>query len=413
MLMREDLERAYKIYGLHPEYIRGKLTKKTVGRILVDPTLRSVSKTLKIYVDVMHVDTKKFLVSVADPLNLTMQSLVHSESRQDLGMALQGQMVVLRNRGYVPTIVYSDPQSAFRSMTQDFPGVEIDVGGAGDYVAKVDARIRRIKETYRTVKNGLAWSLPRSLVPDLVAYVVSRLNIRRTTALSENVCPRVLFTGMPVNYAKELGLAFGDYVESYEGTTNTSKARSSACIALYPTANATGAWVLWKIKSRTRVRRTNYVKLVTNELIIDAINQIALDEDISAALPSAGISEIPEETEKKIQGDIPQETQTGAQDDTQEEPQPDSHQESQQDPRQETQQLAEGEPQNNDAVAEDEMTGEMEEDETIRTRSGRVITRPSRFLAVTKVAHDEWKLVENAKAIKTELKLLFKDLRAL
>jgi hypothetical protein len=142
MLMREDLEHAYKIYGLHPEYIRGKLMKKTVGRIQVDPTLRSVSKTLKLYVDVMHVDTKKFLVSVADPLNLIMQSLVHSESRQDLGMALQEQMVVLRNRGYVPTIVYSDPQSAFRSMTQDFPGVEIDVGGAGDYVAKVDARIR-------------------------------------------------------------------------------------------------------------------------------------------------------------------------------------------------------------------------------------------------------------------------------
>jgi hypothetical protein len=74
MLMREDLERAHKIYGLHLEYIRGKLTKKTVGRIPVDPTLRSVSKTLKIYVDVMHVDTKKFLVSVVDPLNLTMQS---------------------------------------------------------------------------------------------------------------------------------------------------------------------------------------------------------------------------------------------------------------------------------------------------------------------------------------------------
>jgi hypothetical protein len=235
--MRADVERAYKIYGQYPEYVRGKLTKKTVGRVQVDPTLRAVSKTLKVYVDVMHVDNKKFLVSVADPLNLTMQSQVQSESRQDLGMALQGQLVVLCNKGYVPTIVYSDPQSAFKSMTQDFPGVEIDVGGAGDYVAKVDTRIRRIKETYRTIKNGLAWSLPWSLVPDLIAYVVSRLNICRTTALSENVCPQVLFTGMPVNYAKELCLAFGDYVESYEGTTNTSKACSSVCIALYPTAN--------------------------------------------------------------------------------------------------------------------------------------------------------------------------------
>jgi hypothetical protein len=202
MLMRSDIERAYKIYGQYPEYVQGKLTKKTVGRMQVDPMLRSVSKTLKLYVD-----TRKFLVSIADPLNLTMQSQVQSESRQDLGMALQGQLVVLCNRGYVPTIVYSDLQSAFKSMTQDFPGVEIDIGGASDYIAKVVARIRHIKETYCTVKNGLAWSLPRSLVPDLVTYVVSRLNIRRTTALSENVreyCLRECPLIMPKNYAWHL-----------------------------------------------------------------------------------------------------------------------------------------------------------------------------------------------------------------
>jgi hypothetical protein len=147
MLMRADLERAYRIYGLHPEYVRGKLTQKTVGRIQVDPALRSTMKTLKLYADVMHIDTKKFLVSVADPLNLTLQSVIAGESRQELGMALQGQLAVLRSKGFIPMIVYVDPQSAFWAMTQDFPGVEIDVGGAGGYVAKVDSRIRRIKET--------------------------------------------------------------------------------------------------------------------------------------------------------------------------------------------------------------------------------------------------------------------------
>jgi hypothetical protein len=223
MLMRGDLERAYRIYGLHPEYVRGKLMKKTVGCIQVDPTLRSTMKLLKMYADVMHIDIKKFLVSVADPLNLTLQSVISGESRQELGMALQGQLAVLRSKGFVPTIVYVDPQSAFKAITQDFPGVKIDVGGAGDYVAKVDSRIRRIKETYRSVKSGLAWSLPRSLVPDLVAYVVSRINIHRTSALADNVCPRVLFTGLPVDFKKELSMSFGDYVESYEGTDNTAR----------------------------------------------------------------------------------------------------------------------------------------------------------------------------------------------
>jgi hypothetical protein len=92
-------------------------------------------------------------------------------------------------------------------------------------VSKADVKIRRIKETYRKVKSGLPWELPGQLVGDLVVYCVSRLNIRRTAALAENICPRVLFTGVPMDYKKELTCAFGDYVEAYEGTTNTSRAR--------------------------------------------------------------------------------------------------------------------------------------------------------------------------------------------
>jgi hypothetical protein len=189
---------------------------------------------------------------------------------------------------------------------------------------------------------------------------------------------------MPVNYGKELCLAFGDYVESYEGTTNTSKARSSACIALYPTANSTGAWVLWKIESRTRVGRTNYVKLVTNELIINAMNQIALSEEHEASQPEARVIA-----------------------------------ESQQEAQEESQQEAQEEPQqsiDNEGVAEPEIgvEGTVEAvDETVRTRSGRAVVKPSRFAAVTKVSHDQWRTEENLKAINLELKMLFEDLRAL
>jgi len=173
-------------------------------------------------------------------------------------------------------------------MTQDFPGVAIDVGGANDYVAKVDAKICRIKETYRNVKLGLPWKLPKVLVKDLIAYVVSRLNIRRTTALSENVSPRVLFTGAPVDYKKELQVAFGDYVEAYEGTDNTSRARSSACIALHPAGNLSGSWVLWKIETRTRVRRMNMRKMVTSDLIVQAMNATAAESRVEEEIPEAG-----------------------------------------------------------------------------------------------------------------------------
>jgi hypothetical protein len=66
------------------------------------------------------------------------------------------------------------------------------------------------------------WKLPKSLVKYLVAYAVSRANIQCTSALSENIAPRVAFTGMLVQYQKELKFTFGDYMEAYEGTDNTS-----------------------------------------------------------------------------------------------------------------------------------------------------------------------------------------------
>ncbi len=135
--------------------------------------MRSTQKKLHLFSDVMHIDGTMFSITATDPLNLTLQCKVNSESRLDLGMALQGHMSLLRSCGFEPTVVYTDPHTSFCSMTQDFPGVEVNIGGAGDYVAKVDAKIRRVKETYRKVKAGLPWELPGQLVEDLVSYATS------------------------------------------------------------------------------------------------------------------------------------------------------------------------------------------------------------------------------------------------
>jgi hypothetical protein len=72
-----------------------------------------------------------------------------------LGSALQSQLELLRSRGFVPTIVYTDPQSAFKTLTTKFENMVIDTGGAGDYVPKADVQIKRIKQIVRGVKATL------------------------------------------------------------------------------------------------------------------------------------------------------------------------------------------------------------------------------------------------------------------
>jgi hypothetical protein len=131
------------------------------------------------------------------------------------------------------------------------------------------------------------------LSKDLMTYAVLWINIHRMMALTENVCPRVLFTGMPRDYKKELQLAFGDYSEAYKGPTNNTAERSAACIALFPVADSTDSWVLWKIDNRSKVRRGNVVKLVTMDAIIATMNTIAEEDAIQARDPQRrGLAEL-------------------------------------------------------------------------------------------------------------------------
>jgi hypothetical protein len=164
--------------------------------------------------------------------------------------------------------VHTDPQSAFRALTTSFENVVIDVGGAQDFVPAVDTKIRRVKEIYRAIKSTLPWPLPNMLVQDLVAYVVSRLNMRRTTAINHNVAPRVMFTGLKADFRKEMELSFGDYCEVYDGTENTSKSRSIPCVALYPCCNATGSWVFLNLVTKKRVRRSQWKRMMATEEFI-------------------------------------------------------------------------------------------------------------------------------------------------
>ena len=87
------------------------------------------------------------------------------------------------------TIVYTDLAKAFRGLVTSFPGVTIDIGGAGDHLAKVDAKIRRIKEVYQSVKHGLAWPLPSIMVKDLIEYAVSQINVKRTNSHQSKCMP--------------------------------------------------------------------------------------------------------------------------------------------------------------------------------------------------------------------------------
>ena len=104
-----------------------------------------------------------FLITVCDPLNLTLCTHIERETVQQLGLALQGQIDTLRSRSFLPSVVYTDPAPGFKAIVTLFPEIIIDTCGAQDNNVKVDIKIRRIKELCRCIKESLPWQLPKSL----------------------------------------------------------------------------------------------------------------------------------------------------------------------------------------------------------------------------------------------------------
>ncbi len=68
----------------------------------------------------MHVDGQPFLVTMCEPLQLTIQVAVEWESQGVLGPAQQGQLELLRSRGLMHVRVHVDLQSTLKSLATKF-----------------------------------------------------------------------------------------------------------------------------------------------------------------------------------------------------------------------------------------------------------------------------------------------------
>ena len=65
-------------------------------------------------------------------------------------------------------------------------------------------------------------------------------------------------------------------------SNNAEQKRTVPCIALYPTGNANGSWWLLSLNTKKRVRRTNWEKMVTSDVIINIMNSYSEDAEDAA-----------------------------------------------------------------------------------------------------------------------------------
>ena len=146
------------------------------------------------FIDIMFVDSDAFLISVTQPLGLTMINELGrtrgSRNIQSVRSALQRQIAPYKAKDFRISTIHTDGEGAVASISNELQtsGIEVNPSGPGQHVAVFEGKIRGNFNT-------LPYKLPATLLVWLICFVVSRINIIPHRGGPTGISPREAFLG--------------------------------------------------------------------------------------------------------------------------------------------------------------------------------------------------------------------------
>ena len=176
----------------------------------------------------------------------------------------------------------SDGEGAIGAIKDDLDNldIEVHVSGAGGHVARIERRIRTVKERVRAfISHELPFTLTALGVAMLVLFCVSRINYQTSESRHNEDCPRVVFTGRQINARLDYRIGFGEYAQcTVPNTDATMAARTEDCVAMLPTGNRTGSVKMMSISTGRLVTRDQFTILPMPSSVIHKLSDMAVAE---------------------------------------------------------------------------------------------------------------------------------------
>ena len=281
-----DFKVAEAIWGPDLSNIRGKTTKKHTQQAAMVPMPSVVQINQVLSVDIMFLEGAQMLIADAHPLDLTIAVELKksgskpSRAAQVIKMALTECISLLASRRFNVTSILSDGEGAIGKVKTELQmlGIEVDIGGAGGHVPRIERKIRTIKNSYRahTAGGRLPFKLCALASVMLILFCVSRINYQLSSTRPLGPSPREAFLGRALDAKKDFSCAFGDYVEATVAQTdNTATARTQPCVVMLPTGNLTGSVTMLSLTTGRLVRRDQFRILPTSQYVVDRMNELA------------------------------------------------------------------------------------------------------------------------------------------
>lgn len=283
-----DVALAGTIYG-DVFYLRGreKFQGPTIARDVVVPTTKRKEQT--IYADIMYWHGIPFVIFISKPLMLVLSQYIAKAqtlaTMKDAFLLLCGK---IEARGYSVTSIVVDPQSSLAALMNRIP-YPVDIVGTGTHVADVEVEIRMIKEKLRSKESSLPWPVPKRIVRWFVYGATSVTNMFRRKGAS--LCPRTEFTGVKLDYKRDLRSEPGEYCEVNvaTGTSNSSKEtpRTVPAISLCGTGNSRGTQWFLDLETMKPFLADRWKVLPTPDWVIEKMKLIHDIDEVSFSKPRA------------------------------------------------------------------------------------------------------------------------------
>lgn len=228
-------------------------------------------------------------MGVATPLDLT---LAVSLTSYDTSKASRCASVIkkgiseiistLASRNFVVKVIMSDGEGGVGSIAKELKqlGIEVDISGAGGHVARIERRIRTIKERVRAhVSYKLPYTLTALGTAMLVLFCVSRYNFQMSETREDGASPRELFTGRAVNAELDFRVGFVEFCQcTVANTDNSMSGRTEDCISVLPTGNRSGSVKMMSIDTGRIVTRDQFRVLPMPPHVVSRLNELASRE---------------------------------------------------------------------------------------------------------------------------------------
>ena len=284
----EGIHNYFKLYGKPAAEDAGDRVKfkPKIPPQLVDESILEHIRKVILSIDLFFIGKLAFMIGsfmlpwCERPLILQ-QYLAKGKKPEAIVDAIRAFIGTMKTHRVEATLIRCDQEPALvasKSLIESTLGIKVEQ--LTENVPPAERSIRSVKTGCRKRVALLAFKLFPTLIPFLVAWAVSRLNLLVSATVPGKLTPYHAFTGRKPNYQHLAAASFGQIVRCDSTNSefpNTLEPRSVDAIALVPTGNQHGDWFCYNLSTCSIIRR--YIRrndpVPTTQTHIDLINSLA------------------------------------------------------------------------------------------------------------------------------------------